>query len=385
MIKLALLTTDNREQLRRYEDPEPYFGTAISALLNGFELLPDELEVHVISCARKPMQKPKKLASNIWFHQPIVSKLGWGRSAFVGCGFAARKVIGGIDPDLVHAQGTERDCAVSMMLAPRLPRLLTIHGHMARIREITEARFPSYYWMAAKLEAMAVRNADGVVALSRYTQARVETVARRTWVLPNAVDNAFFGVNNHSEGRLTLCVAHISSWKRQVELMEALDSLPGDRKPELVFLGASSASVYGARFASEVAKRPWCRHEGNASREELRAWLARARLVVLPSIEDNCPMVILEAMAARVPVVAAAIGGIPDLVIPGTNGELFDPLNPDDMAKRISQILDDDALRERYAAASLTRAKAEHHPFIIAQKHLDIYRTVLRAKTPPKE
>ncbi|MGH8101031.1 MAG: hypothetical protein ACREIW_07020, partial [Chthoniobacterales bacterium] len=66
-MKIAFLTTDNRENFRRYDLATPYFGTAPEALLQGFAGMP-ELEIHVISCTQRPMQSPKKLADNIWFH-----------------------------------------------------------------------------------------------------------------------------------------------------------------------------------------------------------------------------------------------------------------------------------------------------------------------------
>ena len=374
-MKIAFLTTDNREQFGRYDDPEPYFGTAMSALLDGFALLPGDIEVHVVSCAKKPMRKPEKLASNIWFHQPLVPRAGWGRSAFAGCGLAVRKVLRDIRPDLVHAQGTERDCAVSMMLAPGMPRLLTIHGHMAKVAEVSGARFPSYYWMAARLEAMAVRRADGVVALTRYTEERVAAKARRTWIVPNAVDERFLKVRNSPEAGLVLCVAHVHAWKRQVELMEALDAIPDEEKPRLVFLGEASAGEYGHRFATAIAARSsWCEHAGNVNRAGLLNWLARADLLVLPSIEDNCPMVALEAMAAGVPVAASDIGGIPDLVLHGVSGERFNPRDPVDMAAKVCLLLRDRTLRDRLASGARQHALGSYHPKVIAEKHVGIYR-----------
>ncbi len=380
-MKIAFLTTDNREQFGRYEDPAPYFGTAMSALLDGFAKLPGEIEVHVISCAKKPMPKPEKIAPNIWFHQPIVHNLGWGRSAFVGCGLAVRKVLRDIAPDLVHAQGTERDCAVSMMLAPAMPRVLTIHGHMARVAEITGARFPSYYWMAKRLEALAVSKADGVVALTNYTEQRVSARAHKTWVIPNAVDEKFLQVINTPAPGLVLCVAHVHAWKRQVELMAALDALPAQEKPRLVFLGAASDNEYGRQFLTAVeARSAWCEHAGNVDRAGLREWLSRADLLVLPSIEDNCPMVALEAMAAGVPVAASDIGGIPDLVLPGISGIRFDPRDQTEIATKVSMLLRDRELRSRLAASAKQHALDRYHPKAIAEKHLLIYKELKEAR-----
>jgi len=89
-LRIAFLTTDNREQSADYDCLHPHFGTAPEALLEGFALHPGSVEIHVISCSRQAMSRPEKLAENIWFHQPVVSKLGWGRKGFLGCGFAVQ-------------------------------------------------------------------------------------------------------------------------------------------------------------------------------------------------------------------------------------------------------------------------------------------------------
>ncbi|WP_240610572.1 hypothetical protein [Rubritalea profundi] len=68
-MKIALLTTDNREQQKRYDLEMPFFGTAPTALLAGMALLPEEVEVHVISCSKRKMNAPAKLAPNIFFYQ----------------------------------------------------------------------------------------------------------------------------------------------------------------------------------------------------------------------------------------------------------------------------------------------------------------------------
>lgn len=376
-MKIAFLTTDNREQTADYENPHPHFGTAPAALLDGFALLPDEVEIHVISCTRRKMESPEKLAPNIFFHQPRVPHLGWGRSAFFGCGLAVRRVIQQIQPDLIHAQGTERDCAVSMMMAPPMPKLLTIHGHMARIAEILDAKPFSYYWLVKQLETLAVRRADGVVAITHYTRERLKDKARQTWVIPNAVEASFFEVNSPGQGNLALCVASLSPWKRQLELIEAMDSLPDATRPQLVLLGIGGESGYGAEVVAAVAERPWCSHPGAVDRAGLKDWLKKAGLLILPSTEDNCPMVVLEAMAAGVPVAASRIGGIPDLIDDGRTGFLFDPLDAGSIRQAILDWAGSPEKAAALAATAKQEALARFHPRVVAARHLEIYREVL--------
>jgi glycosyltransferase involved in cell wall biosynthesis len=376
-MKIAFLTTDNREQFADYDNANPHFGTAPAALLDGFALFPDEVEVHVISCTRRKMEVPEKLASNIFFHQPLVPRLGWGRTAFVGCGLAVRKVIKRIQPDLVHAQGTERDCGIAMMLAPRMPKLLTIHGHMARIAEILNAKPFSYYWLVKQLESLAVSQADGVVSITNYTKHRLENKARKTWVIPNAVDASFFEVNAIGRGNIVLCVASLSPWKRQLELIRAFEQIPEGKRPQLVFLGVGAEGEYGSEVVEQVHKHSWSSHPGAVDREGLKQWLKLAGLLILPSTEDNCPMVVLEAMAAGVPVAASRIGGIPDLIDDGRTGYLFDPLDDESIRQVMLKWSDHPEKTADLAALAKQEARARFHPAVVAEQHLEIYRKVL--------
>src|SRR5260370_5063729 len=104
-MKLAFLTVDRRQDRGDYAAPAPDFASAPEALMRGFAALP-ELEVHVISCAQKPLKSPDKLADNIWLHSVYVPKPGWTRTSYQGCSRAVRRKLKTIRPDLVHGHGT---------------------------------------------------------------------------------------------------------------------------------------------------------------------------------------------------------------------------------------------------------------------------------------
>src|SRR6202020_993017 len=98
-MKVAILTTDNREHYRNYAATAPSFGAAPEALLQGFATMSD-LEVHVISCTQKPMKSPEKLTENTWFHSLYVPKVGWMRTSYQGCIRAVRRKLKVILPDI---------------------------------------------------------------------------------------------------------------------------------------------------------------------------------------------------------------------------------------------------------------------------------------------
>lgn len=377
-MKIALLTTDNRQPFRQFDRPEPFFGTAPEALLQGFAKLP-EAEVHVVSCIRQPVQSPPRIAPNIFFHSLVVPKIGWMRTFYQGCIRATRKKLREIQPDIVHGQGTELDCGISAVFSG-FPNVLTIHGNMRLIAKVNGARPFSFNWLAARLESFTLPRADGVVCITNYTRTAVEPLARRTWVLPNAVDEGFFGVQavpDRSAPPIGLCVGAICLRKNQNDFIRALDSLAQERKFKIIFLGQTDDGAYGREFFELIRERPWCEYAGFADREKLKTYFQSATFSALPTLEDNCPMVVLEAMAAGVPVLASNVGGVPDLIENGKTGLLCDPQKPESFPAGLTRLLTDDGLKQQLAVNARAEALRRFHPRVVARRHLEIYREVL--------
>jgi glycosyltransferase involved in cell wall biosynthesis len=378
-VKVAIVTTDNRAHYKDYTAEIPYFGTAPQALLQGFAQL-KEVQVHVVSCTRVAMKSPEKLAPNIYFHSVRVPKIGWMRTLFSGCVWAVRKKLRQLQPDIVHGQGTEEYCSVSALLSG-FPNVITIHGNMRLIAKVNKVRPLSYPWLAARLEGLTVPRSKGVVCITHYTQDAVSSLARRTWVVANAVDSAFFEIKAQPSGvPIILCVGFICLRKNQNAFIRALDPLAEKLKFQVHFLGQIlPGNDYDDEFLALVKQRPWCTHLGFADREKLKEHFRRATLVVLPSLEDNCPMAVLESMAAGVPVVAAKVGGVPDLIEDGVTGLFCDPLDPNSMRKAVEAMLNQSAMASEMAKTAKVRAFERFHPNAIATKHVEIYEEVLRS------
>lgn len=378
-MRIALLTTDNRTMYKDYSTPAPYFGPAPEALLQGLALMP-EAEVHVVSCVRGKVQSPAKLAPNIFFHSLRVPKIGWMRTGYQGCIRVTRKKLKEIQPEIVHGQGTEMDCSISAVFSG-FPNVVTIHGNMRPIARVHRARPFSFLWLAARLERFTIPRSDGVVCITNHTRQAVLNLARRTWVVPNAVDASFFEVNARPAAGAPaqlLCVASISVLKNQNVFIRALDSLAQRYKFELRFCGKTSDNApYAQEFLSLVRARPWCVYNGVTRRGDLKALLRQASLLVLPSLEDNCPMSVLEAMAAGVPVVASKIGGLPDLIEEGKTGYFCNPLEAASMAAAVEKVLVNPAAAAEIAGQARQRARERFHPEVVARLHLDIYRELL--------
>lgn len=387
-IRVAVLAAEIREYARDYSNPEPGFGTPLEALREGFPEIPD-LEVHYISCLRQPVKSPPKLAANIWYHALHVPKIGWMRTAYQGCIRATRKKLREIQPDIVHGQGTEHNNALCAVFSG-FPNVITIHGNMRLIAKINHAKPFSFQWLAARLEAFTLPRSQGVVCITNYTREAVAGLARSTWLVPNAVDPGFFQLEPEpdlAEPPLILCVGNISVRKNQNNFIRMLDTLAARRPFKVVFLGGIQRDhPYGEEFLHLIASRPWCEFDGFADRVALKSYFRRATVLILPTLEDNCPMVVLEAMAAGLPVIASDVGGLPDLVEPAVTGLLCNPESPAEFTKALNTVLDDPGTARAMGERARQRALERFHPRFVAQRHLEIYREVLshqRRETSP--
>lgn len=384
-LRVVQLTTDNREPFRQYDRPDPWFGTAPEALFQGFAHLP-EIEVHVVCCTQRPMKSsPEKLAPNIWYHSLHVSNIGWLKTGYQGCIRAIRRKVRDLKPDIVHGQGTERECALGAVFSG-FPNVLTIHGNMRIVARVNKARPFTFDWLAARLEAFTIPRSDGVICITEYTKQAVAQDRVRTWVLANATDEKFFAIEPApAKETIILCIGHITVRKNQNAFIRALDPLVKQHPLQLVCCGlAGKEDPYAHEFHQLAAARPWIEYVNWADRAELRERLRTATLLALPSLEDNCPMAVLEAAASGLPVVAANVGGVPDLIEDGVTGVFCDPFSESSMTNAVGRLLANSALRSEMAARARKNARHRFHPLVVASRHVEIYREVLAGFSAPR-
>jgi glycosyltransferase involved in cell wall biosynthesis len=298
----------------------------------------------------------------------------------LGCVRKTHAKLREIGPDIVHGQGTERDCAISAATSG-FPNIITIHGNMREVAKALKAPFFSYHTLQTMLETFAIRRTIGVLCLTNYTRAQVEGRTARTWILPNAVNESYFEMKRAAEfGNKILCIANIDDRKNQNFLIRALDPIAEKMGIRVVFLGVAATAIpYVREFLELVKTRPWCSYEGFKRGPELTAHLLSARMIVLPSLEENCPMVVLEGMAVGTPVAAARTGGTPDLIEEGVSGLMFNPTNAEELRAAVLKIFHDDGTARAFGEAGRKRALEKHLPVRIAERHVEIYREAIGA------
>lgn len=222
--------------------------------------------------------------------------------------------------------------------------------------------------MTAPLATGSVCVSEGVRRFSR--EAGGWDMARLT-VIPNAVDVAPFDradpVPRGSIGVppgafLALCVGRLDVQKGLPFLLDAADRVIAAR-PD-----------WHLALAGDGPERGWLRDRLSASpalaarvhplgpRGDVPALLNAADLLVLPSLWEGMPNAVLEAMAARLAVVATAVEGAEDLVVPGLTGWLVPPADPASLAHALLDAASDPARLRLFGASARARAEAEFSP-----------------------
>lgn len=127
-----------------------------------------------------------------------------------------------------------------------------------------------------------------------------------------------------SQRRQLLCIGRLSSEKGQLLLVEAAKMLANEgTRAEIVLVGdgPTRAEVEALISASELTAQ--IHVAGSMNSAGIEQALAEAGALVIPSLSEGLPMVIMEAMAAGRPVIAPYLAGIPELVVNGRNGWLY--------------------------------------------------------------
>jgi len=151
-------------------------------------------------------------------------------------------------------------------------------------------------------------------------------------------------------GPLLLSVGRLSREKNLESLLPVLDAHP---EATLAFVGDGPARATIERaFAGRRAN-----FVGFLRGEELAAAFASADLFLMPSCTETLGFVVLEAMSAGCPVVAARAGGIPDLVIHEETGLLYDPGDPGDLVAAVTSLLEHPGKRRFHARLARKRAE----------------------------
>lgn len=176
------------------------------------------------------------------------------------------------------------------------------------------------------------------------------------------------------EARVILAVGRLSQEKAHRDLLQAFGRLcRGNVWPslKLVIVGDGPERTRLQAQAASLNIAANVKFMGQQS--DVHAYYGIADVLVLPSHSEGSPNVLLEAMAAQVPIVATAVGGVPEIVENGETALLVTPSTPDQMADAISAILGDDALARRLVENAAAAVATRHTPAHYVESLIRVY------------
>lgn len=165
-------------------------------------------------------------------------------------------------------------------------------------------------------------------------------------------------VGTTSDAVVAAVLARVTEDKGQVETIDAMASLAAEcPHAELWIVGEGTLRPKLEDQARELGIADRVRFLG--FRNDISAVLQAVDIVVQCSHREGLGNTLLEAMAARKPIVASHVGGIVDVVVPGETGELVPPYDPAAIVQALRSLLLDASLRERYGEAGWRRVQEQ--------------------------
>jgi alpha-maltose-1-phosphate synthase len=318
----------------------------------------------------------------------------------------------GVDADVVHCHTWYSHLGgVLIKQAYAIPLIVTVHS-LEPLRPWKREQLGGGYDLTVWVERTALEMADAVIAVSGGTRDDIlrlfEVDPERVHVIHNGIDPGLYrpvesrdvlerrGVD--PDRPYVLFVGRVTRQKGIVHLVRAIPAI--DPSAQVVLCaGAPDTPEIAAEMEQAIAdvraRRAgviWIREM--VPREEAIQLYAHAAVFCCPSIYEPFGIINLEAMACGTPVVATAVGGIPEVVVDGETGLLvpleqeiespFEPVAPErfsaDLAAATNRLLADESLRSRMGAAGRRRIEDHFAWSVVARRTAELY----QALVPPR-
>jgi glycosyltransferase involved in cell wall biosynthesis/peptidoglycan/xylan/chitin deacetylase (PgdA/CDA1 family) len=276
--------------------------------------------------------------------------------------FIVKRIIAEENPDIINAHAPVPGLAdVAIRAAKHIPSVLTYH--MAGMQKGNAFQ----HFLIAIYENFVLprtlKKASRVIAasdaVSKYIMANFGI---KTSVIMPGVDPNFFVPSSERGSNTILYVGSTSKHdlhkglKYLLEALAQILKISSNREIKLVVVGGGTNSDYFIDLANKLNIQASVIFTGPQVGKQLLNQYHRASLLVLPSLNESFGMVILEAMACGLPVVATNVGSIPKLVENGETGFIVPPQDPGALAEKILLLLSDQRQSEAFAKAGRTKA-----------------------------
>jgi glycosyltransferase involved in cell wall biosynthesis len=305
-----------------------------------------------------------------------------------------RSVLGKIRmlaPDVLHSHGYKADILLGM-LPRRLrgPMLVTLHGW-------TSPPPLSALWLYEHLDRFCLRRMDRVVVVARHMldlpSVRALSPNRRQ-VIENGIPSLDVRLAQAAASGVAAIPEELRQFMARRPTFVAIGRLSREKGFDLLLkafaLAAAPAAAHQLMILGEGAQRNALAHRikelGLSASVRLGGYvegaeraLAGACGFVMSSLTEGMPLVLLEAMQRRTPVLATAVGAIPDILEGGRSGLLVPPNDVPALAAALRRMMSSDAQAAGAADAAHEAVSSRYASARMAAEYLDAYRAIAAA------
>ncbi len=292
-------------------------------------------------------------------------------------------------PDIIHTQSWSGVDAAIAKLMTRGSRL--VHSEHGR----NHPHIHSEPLKRRVARRCLYRLADAVFAISDevrdYYCRETGFPRQRMLVIPNGIDLERIDVADRNDVREELgisasdfvigTVARLDATKDTITLARAFAKLYSSRpasKLKLLIVGDGDQRSTIEEFVVSRGLNGAVILTG--IRHDAAQLLTAMNIFALSSLSEGMPITVLEAMAARLPVVATRVGALPQLVEEGVTGFLVEPKDDGSLAERLGRFCLNRELRRQFGASARRKVEREYSLDLMLRRYADLYLSVLRSE-----
>lgn len=320
--------------------------------------------------------------------------------------FRVKKVITEFNPDIVHIHHPFLLSSVAIMYGKRLgiPKILTLHTQYERYayyiapipeRLTQEAIKMIIHNLSYKIDCITTPSESMRELIRSYG------VKNRIEIIPNAIHWTSFieedelkcleirkKHNLKEDDKIILCVGRIAQEKSIDKIIKALAIIKekGFNKAKLLIVGEGPAMDELRQLAQASGVEKEVIFVGRASDEEIQYYYKVAYIFTIASTSESFGIVIIEALASSIPVLAVKAPGAVDILTDGLDGLLVDN-DVEKFANALEKIIREPELREKLSRGAL-KTSEKYSIDTISEKMLNLYREVIeieKSKTKEKK
>lgn len=300
------------------------------------------------------------------------------------------QLLAGREPVLIHAHfGVEGVYGLPLACQLGVPLITTFHGFDATLsnKALLTSGSPSWVNYALHRQKLAAKG-DRFLCVSEFIRRRVIALGfpeERTFVHHIGIDTHAIHPQQSTETTLTIVhVARLVEKKGTEFLIRAFGQLkPFDRELSLVIIGDGPRRASLQELAEKLGISQHVLFKGAKPHDQVMDTMRRAHVLALPSVKaakgdaEGLGMVLLEAAALGIPVVATKHGGIPEAVADSESGYLVPERDVDALANSLEKLISNNSLRQTMGKNARTMCETHFDIRRQTRKLEDHYHAVL--------